>query len=105
MKEMITKVVCYAELNCSIYLIRLANACADVVYKPDAFPGAIWSDERAGGNCKVFSNGKLVVNGRSRSVCETETRLREYATPLRENGMVYYRDQYKNWLQCRPLTN
>ncbi len=83
---MITNVVCYAELNCSIDLIRLANECADVVYKPGAFPGAIWSDERAGGNCKVFSNGKMVVNGRSRSVCETETRLREYATLLREMG-------------------
>ena len=63
----ITNFVCTADLGCRIDLRRLTLSCVDIEYRPQRFSGAVWKQFNIGGSCLVFSNGKIVVNGKATS--------------------------------------
>ena len=83
---MITNVVCTADMNCDINLNTLVNKTMNIIYDPARFSGAQWKHPKIGGHCMVFSTGKMMVNGRIRSIIDAKRRLRRYARMLQRLG-------------------
>ena len=83
----LTNVVCSASLNCPVDLRALCLALTNVRYDPARFPGLIWQHRTIGGNCLVFSNGKLHCSGRATRFREGIQRLRRYARVLQNLGI------------------
>jgi TATA-box binding protein (TBP) (component of TFIID and TFIIIB) len=71
----ITNVVVQGELGCRIYLKQLVLKLFNVRYDPNRFSGIIWQHRTIGGNCLVFSSGKLNCNGKCSSFREGIKRL------------------------------
>ncbi len=82
----ITNVVYGADLRCRFDLRKLASQLIDVRFDPSRFPGLIWQHRRIGGNCLLFSNGKINCNGKARSFERGKRRLRQYARRLQKLG-------------------
>ena len=82
----ITNVVVQTDLQASIDLKRLANYTRDIRYDPSKFSGAVWQHKYIGGNCLVFSNGKLSCNG-NKSINEARRRLRQYCRIIQRLGI------------------
>ena len=83
---MITNIVCHTDLGCSINLKDLTSKCVNIIYDPSKFPAAIWKHKTIGGTCMVFSNGKLMINGKINSIREAKQRMRRYARLLQKIG-------------------
>lgn len=75
----LTNTVYSANLRCTIDLQMLCRRVENAQYHPQRFPAAIWKDPRFGGNCLVFSNGKINCNGRASTFREGRRRLKRYA--------------------------
>lgn len=84
----LTNVVYQGEMNCVLNLNFLTQQLINVRYNPRSFPGVIYQNRKIGGNCLIFSNGKINCNGpcesfsqglkKTEKVCtrHTETRIR-----------------------------
>ena len=83
----LTNVVCSASLNCPVDLRALGSVLLNVRYDPTRFPGLIWQHRTIGGNCLLFSNGKLHCNGKATTFREGIRRLRRYARVLQKLGI------------------
>ena len=83
---MITNIVCHTDLQCSINLKDLTLRYCNIIYNPSRFPAAIWKQKTIGGSCMVFTNGKMMVNGKVKSIREAKQRLRRYARLLQKIG-------------------
>jgi transcription initiation factor TFIID TATA-box-binding protein len=83
---MITNVVCNADLRCAIDLRLLTLSCTEIIYDPRRFAGAVWRHKKIGGTCMIFSNGKMMVNGKVKTIGEAKFRVRRYARCLQKMG-------------------
>jgi len=83
---MISNVVCTTDLNCEIDLRTLAKDNRNIVYDPTSYSGARWKHPKIGGHCMVFTTGKLIVNGKIKSVGDAKRRLRRYARLIQRQG-------------------
>lgn len=81
-----TNVVVQADLGCSFDLQYLSHRLINVRYQPTLFSGMIWQHRRIGGNCLVFSNGKINCSGAAISIQQGRQRLRRYARLLQRMG-------------------
>ncbi len=81
-----TNVVCSADLRCSLPLKQVCYQLLNVRYDPARFPGLIWQHKRIGGNCFIFSNGKIQCQGKASHLQEGIQRLRRYARSLQRLG-------------------
>ena len=86
MSLIITNIVCTCDLKCSINLRRLALTATNIRYDPKRFSAAIWQHRKIGGNCLVFSNGKICVNGKANTIEKARSRVRRYARMLLKQG-------------------
>lgn len=82
----LTNVVCSANVACELNLRELCYQLTNVRYNPKKFPGLVWQHRIIGGNCLVFSNGKLQCQGKARTFQEGVKRLRRYARHLQKLG-------------------
>ena len=82
----LTNVVYQANLNVQIDLNCLVHQLNNVRYNPRTFSGLIYQNRKIGGNCLIFSNGKINCNG----ACSDfgVKRLRRYARILQRLGYV-----------------
>lgn len=78
------------DLGCPIDLLQLAYRLRNVRYDPKSFSGVIWQHRSIGGNCLLFSNGKINCNGKCSSFREGRHRLRRYARCLQKMGYPVY---------------
>ena len=83
---MITNVVACTDLQCKIDLKALTLSAYNIIYNPKHFSGAMWRNKKIGGLCMVFSNSKLMVNGKAKSVKECKRRVRKYTRLLQRYG-------------------
>jgi TATA-box binding protein (TBP) (component of TFIID and TFIIIB) len=83
----ITNVVVQGELGCTFDLRELTHRLVNVRFDPRSFSGLIWQHCKIGGNCLLFSNGKINCNGKCLSLRDSRRRLRRYARCLQK--MVY----------------
>ena len=82
----ITNVVVQGDLGCTFDLKELTNQLTNVRYDPKSFSGVIWQHKKIGGNCLIFSNGKINTNGKCSTFREGTQRLRRYARLLQRMG-------------------
>ncbi|MES9971551.1 MAG: hypothetical protein ABW092_16080 [Candidatus Thiodiazotropha sp.] len=78
----LTNIVYSANIRCTIDLQMLCQRVENARYHPQRFPALIWKDSHFGGNCLVFSNGKINCNGRAATFREGRRRLKQYARRL-----------------------
>ena len=83
---MINNIVLFTDLQCDINLTELTLRCTNIVYHPKTFSGAQWKSKTIGGHCMLFSNGKMVINGRAKNIQEAKQRLRRYTRILQKMG-------------------
>lgn len=81
-KMRLTNVVFQANLNVKFNLDVLVHQLNNVRYDPRTFPGIIYQNRKIGGNCLIFSNGKINCNGRCSHFKAGLKRLRQYARIL-----------------------
>ena len=86
---MINNVVVCTDLQCDIDLRQLTLRCSSIIYNPKTFPSVQWKHPKIGGHCMVFRNGKMIVNGKVKSVKEAKRRLRQYARLLQVFGWTF----------------
>ena len=82
----ITNVVVQGDLGCRIDLKELVLKLSNVRYQPQRCSGIVWQLSKIGGNCIVFSSGKLNCAGKCSTVREGIQRLRRYARFLQRSG-------------------
>lgn len=82
----LTNVVVLGDLKCTFDLRALTHKLVNVRYDPRFFSAMILQHRRIGGNCLLFSNGKINCNGKCRSFQEARRRLRRYARCLQSIG-------------------
>lgn len=82
----LTNVVYQGEMNCVINLKQLTTQLVNVRYDPLKFPGVIFQHRKIGGNCLIFSNGKINCNGACDSFDTGLKRLRSYARYIQQIG-------------------
>lgn len=82
----LTNVVYQGEMNCVINLKQLTTQLVNVRYDPLKFPGVIFQHRKIGGNCLIFSNGKINCNGACDSFDTGLKRLRRYARYIQQIG-------------------
>lgn len=80
----LTNVVYQANLNVTFNLNNLVYQLNNVRYDPMNFPGIIYQNRKIGGNCLIFSNGKINCNGPCIHFEEGLKRLRRYARILQK---------------------
>ena len=78
----ITNIVVQGDLGCRIDLKQLVLKLSNVRYDHNRFSGIIWQHRKIGGNCLVFSSGKLNCNGKCSTFREGIKKLRRYARLL-----------------------
>ncbi|MET0103901.1 MAG: hypothetical protein ABW072_02025 [Sedimenticola sp.] len=83
----LTNVVCSGNVCCSIDLREMCYRLVNTRYHPTLFPGLIWQHRTIGGNCLLFSNGKIQCQGKATSLREGLIRLRRYARVLQTLGL------------------
>ena len=84
----LTNVVYQANLNVQIDLKCLVHQLNNVRYNPHTFSGLIYQNRKIGGNCLIFSNGKINCNGACSDFDSGVKRLRRYARILQRLGYV-----------------
>ena len=84
----LTNVVYQANLNVQIDLNCLVHQLNNVRYNPRIFPGLIYQNRKIGGNCVIFSNGKINCNGACSDFDSGVKRLRRYARIVQRLGYV-----------------
>lgn len=82
----LTNVVYQGEMNCVINLKQLTTQLVNVRYDPLKFPGFFFQHRKIGGNCLIFSNGKINCNGACDSFDTGLKRLRSYARYIQQIG-------------------
>lgn len=82
----LTNVVYQGEMNCVINLKQLTTQLVNVRYDPLKFPGVIFQHRKIGGNCLIFSNGKINCNGACDSFDTGLKPLRRYARYIQRIG-------------------
>ena len=82
----ITNVVVQGDLGCRIDLKELVLKLSKVRYQPQPLSGIVWQHRKIGGNCIVFSSGKLNCAGKCSTVREGIKRLRRYARFFQRSG-------------------
>lgn len=82
----LTHVVVQGDLGCSFNLRDLTLKLENVRYNPRSFSALIWQHRIIGGNCLLFTNGKINCNGRCLSFQDGKRRLRRYARILQKLG-------------------
>lgn len=82
----LTNVVYQGEMNCVLNLNFLTQQLINVRYSPRSFPGVIYQNRKIGGNCLIFSNGKINCNGPCESFSQGLKRLRKYARVIQKLG-------------------
>lgn len=82
----LTNVVYQGEMNCVLNLNFLTQQLINVRYNPRSFPGVIYQNRKIGGNCLIFSNGKINCNGPCESFSQGLKRLRKYARVIQKLG-------------------
>ena len=87
-KMRLTNVVYQANLNVKIDLSCLVHQLNNVRYNPRIFPGLIYQNRKIGGNCLIFSNGKINCNGACSDFDSGVKRLRRYARIVQRLGYV-----------------
>ena len=87
-KMRLTNVVYQANLNVKIDLSCLVHQLHNVRYNPRIFPGLIYQNRKIGGNCLIFSNGKINCNGACSDFDSGVKRLRRYARIVQRLGYV-----------------
>ena len=80
--NMITNKLACADLCCKINLKTLTLSATNIIFNPKQFSGVMWRNKKIGGFCMVFSNSKIMVNGKVKSVKECKCRMRQYARLL-----------------------
>jgi transcription initiation factor TFIID TATA-box-binding protein len=83
----LTNVVCSAHLGCAVTLRELCGQLENARYEPSRFPGLIWQHGTIGGNCLIFSNGKIQCQGKAKSFEEGIQRQTQYARELQRLGL------------------
>lgn len=73
-------------MNCVINLKQLTTQLVNVRYDPLKFPGVIFQHRKIGGNCLIFSNGKINCNGACDRFDTGLKRLRRYARYIQRIG-------------------
>lgn len=81
----ITNIVCGANLNCLLDLVRIARKSTNVVYNPKKFNGLIWRHRKISGTCLVFRSGKIICPGIKRREDIKEC-VRKYARQIQKLG-------------------
>ena len=89
----VTNVVVQGDLGCSVDLRELSLKLGNVRYDPRSFSALIWHHRKIGGNCLVFSTGKINCNGKCSSLQEGRQRLQHYARFVQKLG---YRVELRN---------
>ena len=84
----LTNVVYQANLIVQIDLKCLVHQLNNVRYNPRTFSGLIYQNRKIGGNCLIFSNGKINCNGACSDFDSGVKRLRRYARILQRLGYV-----------------
>jgi len=82
----LTNVVVQGDLGCTFDLRELTYRLANARYDLRSFSGLIWRHRNIGGNCLLFSNGKINCNGKCSTLTEGRLRLRRYARRLQKMG-------------------
>ena len=83
----LTNVVCSAHLGCTVSLQELCGRLENARYEPSRFPGLVWKHGIIGGNCLIFSNGKIQCQGKANSFEEGIQRQKHYARELQNLGL------------------
>ena len=83
---MITNVVACTSLHCDIDLKKLVLSQSNIVYNPRSFSSVMWRSKKIGGLCMVFANGRMMVNGKVKTVKQCKKRVRQYARMLQKSG-------------------
>jgi TATA-box binding protein (TBP) (component of TFIID and TFIIIB) len=78
----LTNVVVQADLGCSLDLHLLTYRLTNARYDPKVFSAVVWQHRKIGGNCLLFSNGKINCIGKCLSLQDGRRRLRRYARKL-----------------------
>lgn len=74
------------KMNCVINLKQLTTKLVNVRYDPLKCPGVIFQHRKIGGNCLIFSNGKINCNGACDRFDTGLKRLRRYARYIQRIG-------------------
>ena len=82
----LTNVVYQGDMNCEINLKDLTQNLTNIRYDPRTFPGVIYQNRKIGGNCLIFSNGKINCNGYCENFMLGRKRLRQYARIIQKLG-------------------
>jgi TATA-box binding protein (TBP) (component of TFIID and TFIIIB) len=80
----LTNVGVQADLGCSLDLRVLTYRVTNARYDPKVFSAVVWQHRKIGGNCLLFSNGKINCNGKCLSLQDVRRRLRRYARQLQK---------------------
>jgi TATA-box binding protein (TBP) (component of TFIID and TFIIIB) len=80
----LTNVVVQADLGYSLDLRVLTYQLTNARYDPKVFSAVVWQHRKIGGNCLLFSNGKINCNGKCLSLQDGQRRLRRYARKLQK---------------------
>jgi TATA-box binding protein (TBP) (component of TFIID and TFIIIB) len=64
LRMQLTNVVVQADLGCTLDLRVLTYRLTNVRYDPKVFSAVVWQHRKIGGNCLLFSNGKINCNGK-----------------------------------------
>jgi TATA-box binding protein (TBP) (component of TFIID and TFIIIB) len=80
----LTNVVVQADLEYSLDLHVLTYRLTNARYDPKVFSAIVWQHRKIGGNCLLFSNGKINCNGKCLSLQNGRRRLRRYARKLQK---------------------
>jgi TATA-box binding protein (TBP) (component of TFIID and TFIIIB) len=80
----LTNVVVQADLGCSLDLRVPSYRLTNARYNPKVFSAVVWQHRKIGGNCLLFSNGKINCNGKCLPLQDGRRRLRRYARKLQK---------------------
>ena len=80
----LTNVVVQADTGRSLDLRVLTYCLMNARYDPKVFSAVVWQHRKTGGNCLLFSNGKINCNGKCLSLQDGRCRLRRYARKLQK---------------------
>jgi transcription initiation factor TFIID TATA-box-binding protein len=83
----LTNVVSSAHVGCALPLKELCGQLENTRYEPSRFPGMVWKHGTIGGNCLLFSNGKIQCQGKANSFEEGIQRQKQYAGELQKLGL------------------
>ena len=80
----LTNAVVQGDLGCTLDLRVLTYRLTNARYDPKVFSAVVWQHRKIGGNCLLFSNGKINCNGKCLYLQDGRRRLRRYARKLQK---------------------